>query len=340
MNSTPFVSIILPCRNERNTIAQCLDSILASDYPSERFELLVVDGMSDDGTREVLRNHAPRGVRLIDNPRRIVPVALNLGIAAARGEIIIRMDAHTRYAADYVRQCVEVLQETGATNVGGAARTEAHGFLQQAISLAYHSPFSAGGARFHNIEYEGPIDTVPYGCWRKATLVELGMFDEELVRNQDDELNLRITRGGGQVWQSARIKSWYQTRASLRALFRQYAQYGYWKVRVIQKRRLPASVRHLVPGLFVGSLLALAALSLFSRAALWLFLLEAGLYVTANLAASLVTCRGRWKFLPVMPVVFAAYHFGYGWGFLRGLIDFVVFRRSANTRFTAVTRPS
>ncbi len=222
----PFVSIIMPVRNEAGHIAQCLEDALGQDYPADRFEVLVADGCSTDATPQIIAAlHARHSnLRLIPNPRRITPTGLNAAILAAHGEIIVRMDAHTEYAPDYIRQCVAVLAETGADNVGGAARTKAAGDLPQAISLAYHSRFAAGGALFHQVEYEGEVDTVTYGCWRKAKLIELGMFDEELVRNQDDELNLRITRGGGRVWQSSRIRSWYQPRASLGALWRQYSQ--------------------------------------------------------------------------------------------------------------------
>src|SRR5262249_47183273 len=153
--------------------------------------------------------------------------------------------------------------ETGADNVGGAMRTRASGFVQEAISLAFHSPFSVGGARFHNVEYQGYVDTVPYGCWRKSKLLDLGLFDEELVRNQDDELNLKIIRRGGKIWQSSLIQSWYQPRTSLWALFCQQAQYGYWKVRVIQKHKLPASWRHVVPAASLASLISLSVLAPF-----------------------------------------------------------------------------
>ena len=338
----PLVSVIIPCFNERTAIGACLDSVLSGDYPADRLEILVADGLSTDGTREILDSYAARfpALRVIENPRQIVPTGLNLAIRAARGEIIVRVDAHTEYAPDYVRQCVEALEETNADNVGGAARTKSDGYLQEAIALAFHSPFSAGGARFHNVGYEGRVDTVTYGCWRREKLLELGLFDEELVRNQDDELNLRIVRRGGSIWQSARIRSWYRPRASLRALFWQYLQYGYWKVRVIQKHKIPASIRHLIPGLFAGSLIFLALLAAFSNTALWLLLFELGLYLTANLAATFITCwqPSRRKFTPVMPLVFAAYHFGYGCGFLRGLIDFMVLRRGGQTGYAAVTR--
>ncbi|MDX2041234.1 MAG: glycosyltransferase family 2 protein [Acidobacteriota bacterium] len=338
----PFVSVVMPVRNEAAHIADCLAGALGQDYPQDCLEVLVADGDSTDATPQIIAElHVQHpNLRLIPNPRQITPTGLNAAILAARGEIIARMDAHTEYAPDYLRQCVMVLKETGAQNVGGAARTKATGYLQQAISLAYHSPFSAGGARFHNVEYEGEVDTVTYGCWRKETLLDLGLFDEELVRNQDDELNLRLTRQGGKIWQSARIRSWYHPRASLTALLRQYSQYGYWKVRVIQKHKIPASWRHLVPGAWLGSLFVLLALAPFSRWFLVLLLLHLFTYLLANLTATVLTCRrtGQLQFLPILPIVFACYHFGYGFGFLRGLVDFVLFRRGARESFSTLTR--
>jgi succinoglycan biosynthesis protein ExoA len=338
----PTVSVIIPCRNERGTIVQCLDSILAGDYPADRLEILVADGASDDGTREILDAYCALRtiVRIIHNPKQTVSPGLNLAIKASASDIIVRMDAHTEYAPDYIRQCILVLEKTNADNAGGPWRTKASGFLPEAIALAFHSPFSAGGALSRDLAYEGPVDTVIYGCWRREKLLEFGLFDEELARNQDDELNLRITRAGGAIWQSPRIRSWYQPRSSLPALLRQYSQYGYWKVRVIQKHGSPASWRHLIPGSFVASLLGLGLAAPFCWVARALFLLEAGLYIAANLAATLVTCRGRKniRYLPLTPLIFAVYHFGYGYGFLRGLIDFVLLKRGASRDFLRLTR--
>jgi glycosyltransferase involved in cell wall biosynthesis len=384
--TTSKVSVIVPCRNEADSIAACLKGLLAFEDPPGGFEVIVADGISDDGTREILDRFekevssqrtevssqwsAVSGppsavsrpvIRVIDNPGRITSKGLNAAIRVSRGDIIIRLDAHTDYAPDYLRECVAALQATGADNVGGPARTKADTYLQRAVAAAFHSPFSVGGAHFHDVNYEGWVDTVTYGCWRKEGFEKFGLFDEELVRNQDDEHNLRIIRGGGKVFQSPKIKSGYRPRGSFAALFKQYMQYGYWKVRVVQKHKFPASWRHLVPGAFVLTLLLLFLLSAFSLLfshlgplttdyrplttisflSLWLLIGLGALYGLAVLMASVVTAaKTGWKLLPVLPAVFGCYHFGYGFGFLRGILDFVILRRGASVSFTKLTRGS
>jgi succinoglycan biosynthesis protein ExoA len=336
----PAVTVIVPCRNEARHIDACLHSVLAFESPPGGFEVIVADGRSDDGTREIVTRIAAEDsrVRLVDNSGRTTPSGLNAGIRAARGEIIARIDAHTEYAPDYLRQCVEVLHETDADDVGGPWVARGHTYLQRSIAAAFNSPFAVGGARGHRVAYEGEADVVYLGCWRREVLERIGLFDEELVRNQDDELCFRLLRSGGKIWQSPRIRSWYTPRDSLHGLLRQYWQYGYWKVRVIRKHRVPASLRSLVPGCFVASLflLALAAPAL-PAARLGLAALL-GVYLLALLAASAgVAARAGWTLFPSLPAVFACFHLGYGLGFLFGLWDFVVCRRSAG-RFTALTR--
>jgi len=338
------ISIVSPCRNEREPIAGFVASLLAQELPPQcELEVLIADGMSDDGTREILDELARRhpGLRIVSNPGLIVSTGLNAAIRASRGDVIVRMDAHTTYDPDYVRRCVETLERTGADNVGGPWRAAGRSWLQKAIALVSHSPFSSGGGRSHALDHEGEVDTVYLGCWRRDVFDRVGLFDEELVRNQDDELNLRIVRAGGRVWQSPTIRSCYYPRSSLAKLFAQYKQYGYWKVRVIQKHTLPASIRHLVPGAFVLGLLVLAALALFWSPARSLLAVALAAYIAANLAASLHACvmAGTLRYLPVIPVVFACYHFGYGYGFLRGVVDFVLLRRGdGGAAFTAITR--
>lgn len=339
----PTVSLIVPCRNEAGHIEGCLRSLLGQQRPPGGLEIIVADGMSDDGTRRVLEKFAKAHseLRVIDNTGRIVSTALNAGIAVARGRVIIRMDAHTRYAPDYVCQCLAVLDETGAEAVGGPWIARGIRFVERAIAAVFQSPFCAGGARAHDPSYGGPVDTVYLGCWRRELFERVGLFDEELVRNQDDEFSLRIIRSGGTIWQSPRIKSWYTPRGSLGALFSQYAQYGYWKVRVIQKHRLPASPRHLVPSAFVLALVALLVASAWSSLARWGTVGLVTAYAAGTALASVhAAARSEWRLLPLMPFVFACYHIGYGVGFLHGVWDLLILRRRPRLRYSALTRAS
>lgn len=343
MEMQPTVSIVVPCRNEKEHIEKALRSILAQEPPPCGFEVIVADGMSNDGTRAILMRLAAGDSRLrvVDNPQQVTPCGMNVGIRESRGRYVAIMGAHNRYAHDYLLRSVEVLEKTGADNVGGAMTCEANSWMQEAIGAAHHSSFSVGGAKWHDVSYEGPADTVFAGVYRREVFERIGLFDEELVRNQDDEFNLRLKRAGGKIWQSPQIKSWYQPRQTLGALFRQYMQYGYWKVRIIQKHKLPASVRHLVPVGFVLSLVTLPIVFLLWSPAgpIWLALL--GLYLICSLIASTVTAsRHSWKLLPILPVVFACYHFAYGYGFLRGIIDFLILRSGPNPSYTNLTRVS
>jgi glycosyltransferase involved in cell wall biosynthesis len=322
--SLPSATIIVPCRNEAAHIQSFLSDLERQLAQVPGLEIIIADGMSDDGTREALAAAAATlpTLRVIDNPKRHVSPGLNAAIMAARGEYIIRLDVHTRYADDYCRQCLEVALETGAANVGGAARTEAFGYMPRVIAAAYGSPFAVGGARFHFADYEGEVDTVTYGCWPRQTLIDVGMFDEALVRNQDDELNFRLKRAGLRVWQSARIRSWYRPRGSLSQLFRQYYQYGYWKVAVIRKHGGAASWRHYIPATFVGAGLLLVVGSLVIHPLAWLLAAWAATYLAFVLAGSLLTARAcGWGLLPMLPAAFCSFHWGYGLGFLRGLLS-------------------
>jgi len=347
------ISIIIPCRNERSHVRALLDSVLGQEIElGWMLEILVVDGCSDDGTREIVEEYAGKtsAVRVIDNPQRIVSTALNAGIPQTKGAIILRMDAHAVYAKDYVRECVRALEESGADNVGGPTIPESEQPLGKAIAAAFHSRFSTGGGKAHDPAFEGEVDTVFNGCWRREVFERVGLFDPKLVRNQDDEFNFRLRRCGGRIWQSPRIRSVYTPRNSLGGLFRQYLQYGFWKVAVIRKHHAVPSVRQLAPALFVGSaaLLALVAagaaplgLNGLAGAAGGLLALELGLYGVACLAAAAFSMRS----LPLraailLPAVFALYHAGYGVGFLMALFggaDRAAVRTPAGL-FTELTR--
>jgi succinoglycan biosynthesis protein ExoA len=341
VNRSPSVSVIIPCRNEIDHIRGCLSSIFDQCEVPGGFEVIVADGMSDDGTREILnqltRVH-PR-LRVVDNPARITSTALNSGIREARGRYIAIMGAHAHYARDYLIASLQVSEQTGADNVGGSMICVGNSALQKAIAAAHHSPFAVGGARWHNVIYEGPADTLFGGFYRREIFDRIGLFDETLVRNQDDELNLRLTLAGGRIWHSPRIKSWYHPRASLAALFRQYMQYGYWKVQIIRKHGRPASIRHLVPPFFVSGMLGLLALGFFSTSSLWLALILIATYcICDTVAAALTAVRTNFRNFFTLLAVFPCYHFGYGVGFLRGVIDFIVLRRAPADGFTRLTR--
>jgi succinoglycan biosynthesis protein ExoA len=347
------ISVIIPCRNEKRHISEFLDSLMNQTLDRDwEVEVLVADGMSDDGTREILRQYMQKvpNVRMIDNPGRIVSTGLNAAIAASTGEIIIRMDAHTTYAKDYIKQCVTVLDETGADNVGGPWIARGIGSMGRAIAAAFQSPFCAGGGKAHDPNYEGEADTVYLGCWRRSAFDRFGLFDPQLVRNQDDEFNFRIRRRGGRIVQSPRIQSTYVPRSSVVSLFRQYLQYGFWKVVVIRKHGAIASRRHLVPALFVGSILvglltfllsAVFGWTTFAIFAAGILFFELALYALACTAAA-VPFVGSLELpaLLALPAVIAVHHVAYGLGFLIGVTTPPGSSTGprSNKLFTALTR--
>ena len=339
-----LVSIVIPCRNEVAHLAEFLTSVFGQQLPAgATLEVIVADGFSDDGSREALvawQGREPR-LKVIDNPGRIVSAGLNVALKLAEGELIARMDVHTEYAPDYVAQCLAVLAETGADNVGGPWRAVPDadaGAMQHAIAAAFQSRWVAGGARSRQLDYDGWVDTVYLGCWPRASFERFGGFDEALVRNQDDEHNLRIAKGGGRIWQSPRIRSVYRPRAGLAQVFRQYLQYGYWKPFVVTKHGQPAALRHLAPGLFIAAL-AVAAVTA-PLVAAWPLALLVGLYVLGVLAMTLAVAasqRPSWPVLLRIPAVIAAYHFGYGIGSLFGGWD-ALRGRPGRERFARLTR--
>jgi glycosyltransferase involved in cell wall biosynthesis len=253
-----MVSVIVPIQNEAAFIARSLGAVLAQDYPPDRLEILVVDGMSTDRTPEIVQQvmaERPEiSRRLLRCPDGRVATALNLGIAAAQGEIIDRVDGHTISATDYVRECVAALERTGADSVGGRMDAVSEEWFGQAVALATSCRFGVGGARFHYAEREEWVDTVYLGAWPRAVFAHVGFFDEEQVRNQDDGFSYRLRSRGGRIFLSPRIKSRYYNRSSAGGLWRQYFQYGYWKVRVLQKHPRQMCLRHIAPVSFVLAL--------------------------------------------------------------------------------------
>ena len=238
----PFVSVIIPCRNEAKHIDACIESVMACDYPRERLEVLVIDGMSDDGTRPLLEAIARRhtAIRVLDNPKRTAPAALNIGVAAARGAVIMRMDAHNKYPSTYISMLVHWLEKSGADNVGGVwvTRPSSERAMARAIALGCSHPFGVGNSRFRlTVEKPCQVDTVPFGCYRRDVFDRIGMFDEELVRNQDIEFNLRLRNSGGSILLVPEVASYYHARDTLRELWRTHYQNGYFNMLVVRKMK-------------------------------------------------------------------------------------------------------
>ena len=323
----PNVSVILPIRNESEFIERNLDSILNQDYPIQNLEVLIADGMSTDNTREIITNIINKNphvsITLLDNPNKIVSTGLNNSLRQAKGQIIIRIDGHTIVAPTYVQQCVDALQHSRAENVGGRMNSVGYGFFGAAVSIATSSPFGIGGARFHYSEKEEWVDTVYMGAWPRKVFEEIGIFDEELVRDQDDEFNYRLREYGGKILLSPKIKSIYNVRSSPEALWKQYFQYGYWKVRVMQKHPRQMRPRQFVPPTFIVSIVFAVIFSLINPIGLWILYGIVGSYLFVNLIASIITAAKKgWKHLPLLPIVFSLLHISYGVGFLAGLVKF------------------
>lgn len=321
--STPFVSVIIPARDEGASIRDTLAGLQAQTYPRERIEFLVVDGRSSDDTRSVVQEVGrddPR-VRLLDNPDRVTPGALNIGIRAARGSVISLMSAHGTPAADYLAVAVELLETTGAWGVGGRIERVSKTPAQRAIAAATSSPIGVGDAVHNYASQAAWVETAFPGLWHRNVFERVGLFDPELVRNQDDELSYRIRQAGGGIWYDPAIVVRYQPRGSLRALFSQYRQYGMWKVRVFQKHPGAARRRHLVPAAFVGTVAGGALLVPFVRPAGLLSFFALGAYGALVFAAT-----ARRSDRGAEPLRFAAsiavLHTSYGLGFWEGLLRF------------------
>ena len=322
---TTRVTVVLPCRNEARYIGPCLDSILAGVHPANHLEVLVVDGQSTDGTRKRIAEYAAAHphIRMLDNPQRIVPTALNIGIREATGDVIVRMDAHVVYPPEYIPRLVAALAESGADNVGGCMITlPADGTaVAQAIAIALGHPFGVGNAHFRiGAREQRVVDTVPFGCFPRDVFRRIGLFDEEMVRNQDDEFNNRILRNGGKVVLVPDVVCYYYARGSLGQMARMFYQYGAFKPLAARKAGRIMTLRQLVPAAFVTSVVGSAAAALLWPPTLWITAAIAGTYAAAVVACALRVGRSHGMRCAVaLMAVFPVVHFSYGIGFLRGL---------------------
>jgi len=337
-NSLPFASVIIPAYNEERHIRGCLLSLLRGSYPSDRWEIIVADGMSRDRTREEIGRVAAESavpITVIDNPRRVTPVALNLAIGRARGQVIIRVDAHTEYGEDYVARCVQVLRESGADNVGGPMETRpgADTAIALAIALAMAHPFGVGNSAFRTQSEAREADTVPFGCFRREVFMKVGLFDERLWRNQDFEFNQRIRRAGGRLWLDPRLHSAYYSRATLAALMRHAWINGFWNALSHSLHPYSFCLRHALPVGFVLGLaaaVAASALAVGTGAMVWdvmamICWLPYLLYLALDLMVAVKVGRDR-RTRAALLAVFPAFHAWYGAGLAWGWIT-VLLRR-------------
>lgn len=335
----PFVSVIMPVRNEAAFIEKSLGALLRQTYPSDSMEIIVADGMSTDSTREIIAKMAISScisITVVDNPKGIAPTGLNCALEKARGEIIVRVDGHCEVAQDYVEKCVSLLQRGLADGVGGPIETVGESLQARAIATAMSSKFGVGGSAFRTIDdREMYTDTVAFPGYTREIIDRVGRFNEELVRNQDDEYNYRIRKSGGKILLSPQIRSRYYSRSTFKSLWRQYYQYGFWKVRVMQLHPAQMSIRQFVPFTFVIVLLGLGITSIALPFGLWALMTVLAVYLLANIVASLSLGIRDINTTPFLVLSFAILHFSYGFGFMVGLFSFL-----GRWKRPAVTAPS
>jgi succinoglycan biosynthesis protein ExoA len=321
-NAPPFVSVVIPVRNEAGFITDLIDSILTQDYPQDRMEVIVADGMSTDGTREILADLQTRYRQLlvVDNPGRIVPTGLNLAVARSRGEVIVRIDGHAVIASDFLRQNMALLAEhPEAWSVGGPIRHAATTTFGKAVAVAMSHPMGVGNARHRYPDYDGYTEGAQFPAIRRSVFDRIGMFDERLVRNQDDEFNYRIRLAGGKVYVSPRVRYKYFVRARIGQLFKQYFQYGFWRIPVIEKHRRPTTLRQTAPTLFYLTCGFLALAGLWWREPLLAVALPLIYTIALLLAGAATMPRHGLRVSLCVPAAIATMHAGYALGMGYGI---------------------
>ena len=324
----PSISVIVPCYNEQSTIGLLLEAVYAQTTPRQEMEVVIADGMSTDQTRQRIHEFQERrpelSVQIVDNPQRNIPAGLNCAIRAARGEFIVRLDAHCVPRPDYVARCVQALQLGIGDNVGGVweIRPGGDGWQSRSIAVAASHPLGVGDARYRYTDRAGYVDTVPFGAFRREMAHRIGLFDETLLTNEDYEFNVRLRQAGGKVWLDPEIRSIYFARSGLGALARQYWRYGFWKARML--RRYPATLRwrQALPPVFVVSLLFWAGLAFVLPVTGWVFVLELATYGLILLAAGIRLGLQKKDLALIfgVPLAIATMHISWGSAFLWSLI--------------------
>lgn len=324
------VTIIIPCRNERIYISNLLNSIIENEYPSGMIELIVIDGMSDDGTREILKKYSGKHdfITFLDNPQKTVPQAMNIGIRNATGKFIIRMDAHSTYPKDYISKLIYYSENLNADNVGGAWETlPANETLKaRAIALILSHPFGVGDAEYRiNIKDKEyiEVDTVPFGCYKRSLFDRIGLYDEDLVRNQDNELNERILKSGGKIYLVPSIKIRYFARENYTKLYNMLFQYAYFGPLVDIKLKKKTRLRRYIPSIFILSLVLPAIAGLGNSYFFFLTIFSGGLHTMINIyVSSKISINNDFRLFPYLIIGFMIGHLSYGIGYLKGIVDF------------------
>jgi succinoglycan biosynthesis protein ExoA len=325
----PKVSIIVPCYNEQATIRLLLEALGEQTYPRAEMEVIVADGLSTDGTMHAIaafqKDVPDLSVRVVENKKRSIPSALNRAIEESRGEIIVRMDGHSKPYPDYVANCIAAHQAARGDNVGGVweIRPGADTWIAKSIAVAAAHPLGVGDALYRHAKQAAEVDTVPFGSFRRTLIQRVGFFDEHLLTNEDYEFNARVRKAGGKIWLDPSIRSVYFARATLLELIRQYWRYGYWKWRML--RRYPGTLRwrQALPPLFVLSLVSLLVLSVFFPFALMLFVAELFLYMFIMILAGIQAALRQQKgYLSLgLPLAIFTMHISWGSGFLWSMLS-------------------
>lgn len=320
------VTIIVPCRNEEKYIEKCLNSLVRLDFPKDELEIIICDGKSTDKTVEIVNLFIKKYpyIKIFDNEKKIAPSAMNIGIKNSKGKFITRVDGHSEVFPDFIIKSLEELEKNPSLGcVGGFLINEYEDHNSKVISYAMSSSFGVGSAYFRTGEKDGYVDTVAFGTYRKEVFDKIGLFDEELVRNQDDELNFRVIKEGFKIFLKRDINAKYYVRASFKKLFKQYFQYGYWKVYVNKKHSTVTTIRQLVPLFFVIYLILGIILSLFSKLIFTIFISILLLY---TILAFIFAYKKTKNILEIFKVVysFIILHTSYGFGYLNGLLDFFI----------------
>lgn len=332
MSAKNFISVICPIYNEKEYITGCFESILAQDYPFDLIEVLFIDGISNDNTREIIMDiaHKYSFVKLLDNPSKIVPFALNIGIIASVGDVIIRMDAHCKYPVNYFSILIDSLNKLNADNVGGVILTKPanSSAIAKAIAITMSHPFGVGNSLFRiGCKKIMQVDTVPFGCFRRTIFDHIGFFDTDLIRNQDDEFNARIIKNGGTIFLIPDIEIIYYSRDQISKVGQMFYQYGLFKPLVNKKLGSPASFRQFVPLLFVSGLFFGTLIGIFIKPVLGLTLVSILVYISISFGFSLIEIiKHRKLSLIFLPYIFTIIHISYGFGYLKGILLFLLFK--------------